>query len=392
MNSSTVLSILIFAVFSGSSLWFSSNAILAELTLAMPGKNLDIPDITSAVQLGFITGTLTFSLLNISDRFLAGRVFLISSILGSLSNALIIIAPLDSQTLIISRCLTGFFLAGIYPVGVKIAALWYPKGLGRALGHIVGALVIGTAFPHLIKTLNLALNWQWVIISSSTLAIMGGLLVSAIIPERSTPRRTPHHEGKGLLTIFKSKDFYASSSGYFGHMWELYTFWAFTPVILITYNQQMGADLNVSLWSFLIIASGGIGCSVGGLFSLKLGSARIAFYQLAISGACCLIFPFMLLSIPSIFLTYLIVWGITIAGDSPQFSTLNAKTAPIDIVGSAITLVICFGFGLTILSMQIFNLLMNHFSLNIAVSLMAIGPLYGLYSLYPLRVKNPLFN
>jgi len=386
------LFILIFAVFSGSSLWFSSNAILAELSLAMPGTHFDISDITSAVQFGFITGTLAFSLLNISDRFHAGRVFLISSILGSISNALIIITPLDSQTLIISRCLTGFFLAGIYPVGVKIAALWYPKGLGRALGHIVGALVIGTAFPHLIKSLNLALNWQWVIISSSTLAILGGLLVSVTIPERSIPKRTPHHEGKGLLNIFKSKDFYASSSGYFGHMWELYTFWAFTPLILTAYNEQMNTNLNISLWSFLIIASGGIGCSVGGLFSAKLGSARIAFYQLAISGACCLIFPFMLFSSPKIFLIYLVVWGITIAGDSPQFSTLNAKTAPIDIIGSAITLVICFGFGLTILSMQTFNLLMTHFSLDIAVSLMAIGPLYGLYSLYPLKIKNPLFN
>ena len=392
MRPSAALSILVFAVFSGSSLWFSSNAILDELSLAIPDTSFDVSDITSAVQFGFIIGTLIFSLLNIADRFPAGRVFLISSILGSLSNALIVITPLDSQTLIISRCLTGFFLAGIYPVGVKIAALWYPNKLGRALGYIVGALVIGTAFPHLIKSLELSLNWQWVIISSSFIAILGGLLVGFIIPERSTPKRTPHLEGKGLLSVFNATDFRASSSGYFGHMWELYTFWAFVPTILTVYSGQMATSLNIPLWSFLIIASGSIGCSIGGLLSLKLGSARIAFYQLSTSCICCLIFPVMLFSTTGFFLAYLIIWGITIAGDSPQFSTLNAKTAPVDIVGSAITLVICLGFGLTILSLQVFNLLMTNFSLGIAVSLMALGPLYGLFALHPLKVKNPLFN
>jgi len=392
LGASSVLAILIFAVFSGASLWFSSNAILTELSLAIPGEDFNISDVTSAVQFGFIAGTLTFSLLNISDRFPAGRVFLLSSILGSFSNALIVFVPLDINTLIISRCLTGFFLAGIYPVGVKIASLWCDGDLGRALGHIVGALVVGTAFPHFMSSLELSFNWQWVIISASTLAIIGGLLVGFAIPEKSTAKRTPHHEGWALLNIFKSKDFKASSSGYFGHMWELYTFWAFVPIILSIYNDQAGTSINVSLWSFLTIAAGGIGCSVGGLVSLKLGSARVAFYQLAASGICCLIFPAMIFTSSNIFLPYLIIWGITIAGDSPQFSTLNAKTAPAEIVGSAVTLVICLGFGLTILSIHVFSFLMTSFNLQIAVSLMAIGPLYGLYCLHPLKVKNPLFN
>lgn len=389
---SSVLAILVFAVFSGASLWFSSNAILTELSLAISGEDFNISDVTSAVQFGFIAGTLVFSLLNISDRFPAGRVFLLSCILGSFANALIIFVPLDINSLIISRCLTGFFLAGIYPVGIKIAALWCNDNLGRALGHIVGALVVGTAFPHLMSSLELSFNWQWVIISASTLTIIGGLLVYFLIPEKSTAKRTPHHEGRALLNIFKSKDFKASTSGYFGHMWELYTFWAFIPIILSIYSEQTASDINVSLWSFLIIAAGGIGCSIGGLLSLKLGSARVAFYQLATSAICCLIFPIMVFTSSSTFLIYLVIWGITIAGDSPQFSTLNAKTAPVEIVGSAVTLVICLGFGLTIVSIHLFSFLMTSFNLQIAVSLMAIGPLYGLYCLHPLKVKNPLFN
>ncbi|ORU89413.1 MAG: hypothetical protein A6F71_00145 [Cycloclasticus sp. symbiont of Poecilosclerida sp. M] len=392
MRTSNALLILIFSVFSGSSLWFSSNAVLTQLAFAIPNTSFDVSDVTSAVQFGFIIGTLSFSLLNISDRFPAGRIFLISSLLGSLSNALIVIAPLNDTTLLVSRCLTGFFLAGIYPVAVKISALWSQQTLGRALGHIVGALVIGTAFPHIITSLDLALNWQWVIISASSLSILGGLLVGFAIPEKSNAKRTPHHEGKALLNIFKSKDFRASASGYFGHMWELYTLWAFIPIILSIYIARAGVDLNIPLWSFLIIASGGIGCSIGGMISSKFGSARVAYYQLAISGLCCIAFPLMLSSPPLVFLLYLIIWGITIVGDSPQFSTMNAKTAPIEIVGSAITLVICFGFGLTIISLHVFDFLMNHYSLELAVSLMSIGPLLGLYALHPLKVKNPSFS
>ena len=382
---STALAVLIFAVFSGSALWFSCNAILNELIAAIPNSTLDISSITTAVQLGFISGTLVFALLNISDRFPTGRVFLISSLLGSLSNALILLLPLDTNTLLASRYLTGFFLAGIYPVGVKIAALWQPNNLGRALGHIVGALVVGTAFPHLINSLEIAINWQLIIFTSSTLAIIGGLLVGLTLVEKSAPQKSAQHQGKALFNIFKSADFKSSSYGYFGHMWELYTFWAFLPLILFTYNQCAGVELNISLWSFLIIASGAIGCSAGGLLSFKLGSANIAFYQLASSALCCLVFPLMLTAPPSLFVAYLIIWGITVAGDSPQFSTLNAKTAPTEAVASAITLVICLGFSLTIISLYTFKLIMANIGLPIAVLLMALGPIYGLICLYPLK-------
>ena len=355
----------------------------------MPEASPDIASITTAVQLGFISGTLIFSLLNISDRFPTGRVFLVSSLLGGLSNAFITIVHLDLYTLLISRFLTGFFLAGIYPVGVKIAALWFPHNLGHALGHIVAALVAGTAFPHLINSLDIKLEWQNLIICSSILAAAGGLLVKFLLTEKSPPKRAIHHQGKALFNVFKSKHFKSSSLGYFGHMWELYTFWAFVPMILTVYKQQSEIELNIALWSFLIIASGAIGCSMGGLFSLKLGSAKIAFYQLSCSAVCCLIFPFILSSANVIFLSYLLIWGVTVAGDSPQFSSLNAKTAPPDAVASAVTLVICLGFSLTIISMYVFKLLLSNLGLEIAVSLIAIGPLCGLLFLRPLSNKRP---
>lgn len=392
MQPQRVIAILVFASFAGTSLWFSSNAIVHELQLAIPNSALTVSNITSAVQFGFILGTLTFALLNIADRFPAGTVFFISSLLGSLSNILIILIPPTDVTLLLSRCFTGFFLAGIYPVAVKISALWSPNALGRSLGYILAALVIGTAFPHLIVGVEFTLDWQWVLYSSSALAVIGGCLVFFIIPEKSMAKRTPHYEGKQLLSIFKCADFKASSTGYFGHMWELYTFWAFTPLILTIYSQHSMHQLSVPLWSFIIIASGSLGCAIGGMLAPTLGSARIAFSQLSISGLCCLLFPLMLMTDPAVFLSYLIIWGITVPGDSPQFSTLNAKTAPSDIVGSAVTIVICIGFTLTIASIYVFDLFVNWLSLPYAVALLSCGPIIGLYALFPLNKKNPLFN
>jgi MFS family permease len=130
--------------------------------------------VTSAVQLGFICGTLLFAILVIADRFSPRRVFFCCSLAGALANIALLVAPPGLETLLLLRFATGFFLAGIYPVGMKIAAGWYQQGLGRALGYLVGALVVGTAFPHLIRSSGAELPWQQVIAGVSILALGGG--------------------------------------------------------------------------------------------------------------------------------------------------------------------------------------------------------------------------
>ena len=134
-------------------------------------------DITSAVQFGFIIGTLIFAIFTLTDRFSPSKVFLFSAILGAICNLGIVWEGNSSSSILLFRFLTGFFLAGIYPVGMKIAADYYEKGLGKALGYLVGALVLGTALPHLLKWVSAVLKWQYVIYATSALAILGGLLL-----------------------------------------------------------------------------------------------------------------------------------------------------------------------------------------------------------------------
>ena len=340
------------------------------------------------MQLGFITGTLCFAFFAISDIFSPRKVFVVCSLLGALANLMIYLIAGGLVTLLVFRFLTGFFLAGIYPVGMKIASGWYKEGLGQAMGFLVGALVLGTAFPHLIKGLGGTLHWNSVIISVSLLCVLGGILMYLLVPDGPYLYKGTKFNYKAIYHIFRSKDLRASAFGYFGHMWEIYTIWAFIPVILASYSTLHKTEINIPVWSFIFIACGALGCFLGGIISMKKGSATVAFYQLSISGLCCLFSPLLINAPELIFLLILIIWGTTVAGDSPQFSTLTAETAPKEYVGSALTIVTCIGFSITIFSIEFVNYLLTVFDPKYVFILLTPGPVAGLYYFTPLYKKR----
>ena len=200
-------------------------------------------------------------------------------------------------------------------------------------------------------------------------------------------------QGKAIRTIFQSMDLRSAAFGYFGHMWEIYTLWAFIPVILITYMaENPGIHINISFLAFCIIACGGLGCAFGGVISKRFGSTQVAFFQLAASGICCLFSPVLFNLSQETFLAVLLFWGVVVAGDSPQFSTLVARTAPVSLVGSAMTIVNCIGFLITIISIQLLNFLFQHFRANYLFLILTAGPAIGLVSLWPLLQKDSIQN
>ena len=378
-----ILPVIIISQFCCTSLWFAGNGVMGDLIANFQLDNSVLGHLTSAVQLGFITGTLIFALLTIADRFSPSKVFFISALLGALFNACIIWNGNNLTSLLAFRFFTGFFLAGIYPIGMKIAADYYTKGLGKSLGFLVGALVIGTAFPHLLKDTTASISWRFVLIITTSLAVMGGLLMIIFVPDG--PHRKPGQtlDLSAFFRVFQNKDFRSAAFGYFGHMWELYAFWAFVPVILKTYN-DLHSDFifNIPVLSFLIIGIGGPACVLGGYLSLKAGTKRTAFIALLLSCGCCLLSPFMFtLEYESLFIVFILFWGMVVIADSPLFSTLVAQNASANIKGTALTIVNCIGFSITIVSIQLINGIRAYTDSNYIYVLLAIGPIIGLFSL-----------
>jgi len=375
---SWILPVIIFSQFAGTSLWFASNAVLGDLQRQWGLGEASLSHMTSSVQFGFIAGTLVFAFFTIADRYSPRKVYFACSMLGALTNLGLYLLADDLTSMLIWRFITGFFLAGVYPIGMKIAAGWYRRGLGLALGWLVGALVVGTAFPHLLKSLNRSLPWETVIISISVIAAGGGCLMMLLVPDGPYLVKGTRFDSKAFGTIFRSKALRSASFGYFGHMWELYTVWAFIPLLLSRYTEMNHQPLNVSRWSFIFIAAGGLGCIAGGFASKKMGSAAVAFFQLLSSGVCCLLSPLMFNTSPPLFLGFLVFWGVVIVGDSPQFSALTAQTAPRDLVGSALTIVTSIGFFITIISIQFLNYLLGWMHIQSVFLFLAAGPVVGL--------------
>lgn len=376
-----ILPVIILSQFAGTSLWFAGNAVIGDLQLEWGLSPASLSYIISSVQLGFIAGTLFFAFFLISDRFSPRLVFFICSMLGAAANLGVFLVSDGLTPLLIFRFITGFFLAGIYPVGMKIAAGWYKHGLGAAMGYLVGALVLGTAFPHLLKSLEHNYEWESVVISVSVISIIGGLLMLIFVPNGPYLSKGTKFNPRAIQTIFKSKSLRQAAFGYFGHMWELYTMWTFVPLLLAYYAKDRIDAMNIPLWSFWIIAAGGVGCALGGIISKRTGSKPVAFYQLLASGICCLLSPLIFTAPLGIFLVFLLFWGVVIAGDSPQFSALVAISAPKEYVGSALTIVTSIGFLITVFSIQFINSLVGTIDVKYLMLFLLPGPVFGLISL-----------
>jgi MFS family permease len=379
--------LIVAAQFCGTSVWFAGNAIIPQLQGIGQWPASATGWVTSATQLGFIFGTLIFALTGLADKNSPSKLFFICSIFAAGSNLLALSDLSSFPVMIVSRVLVGIFLAGIYPVGMKIAADWQSAGLGHWLGALVGALVLGTALPHGVKGLGYLPDPGSLLIAISALCIVGGVLVLLFVPDGPFRKPSTNFSFSVLRKSFADPEFRAPALGYFGHMWELYALWAFLPFLIRAYAIQNDNTLNTSWLAFLIIGVGGLGCYLGGRMSFRLGSDRVATLSLIASGVCCILSPFILAAPLWLFLSILIFWGIMVAADSPQFSALVSKTAPAENRGSAITLVICIGFSITIVSIQLLSELQSMLSPQYLLLILAPGPIVGVISMRRLKSK-----
>jgi len=383
-----MLALLAGAELLGMSLWFAGNAVAPMLRDTWRLSGSEIAWLTTVVQLGFVAGTALSALLNLADVLPARMLFASAAVLGALANAALLVAG-GYEAALVTRFATGFFLAGVYPPAMKMAATWFRARRGLAVGTVVGALTVGKGMPYLVHAVPGA-GVTGVVLTVSASAVLAALLVLAAYhdgPYQFPPRRFSW----GLVgEVLRERRWRLATGGYLGHMAELYSFWTWIPAFVAasiaaeavrSRSVSPHATTAASLLAFGIIAVGGAGCVWGGLSADRIGRERLVTIAMAVSGACALLVGLTFGRSLLLLAPVALVWGFFVIADSAQFSVLVTESVPPHAVGTALTVQTSLGFLLTTLSIQAVPPLVARVGWPWAFPMLALGPAFGIWSI-----------
>ncbi len=377
------ITLLVIAEIFAMSLWFSSSAVLADMIADVSISSLRQALLASSVQFGFAIGAIVFAFLGWADRYDPRRVFALSAIAAAIMNALLLIAPVGSGLAIFARLMTGALLAGVYPVGMKIAVGWGTRDRGLLVGLLVGALTLGSAAPHLLSFLG-GTDWRFAVGAASTLAFVGGLMVLAV-------RLGPHHVRAPAFSLdalglaWTDRRIRLAYAGYLGHMWELYAFWAWIgAAVMISFGTQMDAQeaaANAKLTAFAAVGIGAIACVVAGFLADHIGKAETTIIAMAGSASAALLAALAFEGPPYLLVLIVCLWGAFVIADSAQFSALVADFTPPERAGALMTFQTALGFALTIITVQLTPWFADLVGWRGVFVILALGPLVGIIAM-----------
>ncbi|WP_020594197.1 MFS transporter [Kiloniella laminariae] len=384
------LAVLALCQVAAMALWFSASAVVPALTLEYSLSPFQQALFTSSVQVGFVVGSLVSTLSGAADRLPPRLFFLISALIAAAANAAMLLPEATSPLLPLFRFITGVCMAGIYPVGMRMAATWAKGDMGLLVGVLVGALTLGSATPHLFNAVG-GIDWRFTIQASSWAAVAAGL---GILFFRLGPAygRAPQFHIRQVLFAWRIKSLRLANLGYLGHMWELYAMWAWIGLFLLaSFSQSMSADqaaYQAKLATFATVGIGAIGCLLAGYLADRLGRTTLTITAMLISGSCALGIGFFFGASPWLLLPICLIWGFSIVADSAQFSASIAELAETGIIGTMLTLQTSLGFTLTLVTIHLMPYAVEFLGWHYAFAPLALGPFLGVWAMACLR-KHP---
>lgn len=373
-----------FSVLCALSLWFSASVISTELIDVWSVRSNVESWLSASVPIGFVIGALFSSAFGIADRYNPRKVFAISALLGALFNGLIIFVSSASFGISL-RILTGITLAGVYPIAVKLLSQWFPKKRGLAIGILIAALTLGSSLPHFIVIFFSSLNWKFVIVCSSFLALLAATIIYWILEDAPVTSKSVPFSFKLIKKVLNNKSVMLANYGYFGHMWELYAMWTWLPAFLAASFTRYSPDIDstfIALFSFVSIGiAGAIGCVFGGFISDKIGRSNLTIVSMVVSGICSVLIGFTFGQMIWFTIILSIIWGMSVISDSAQFSAAVSEVAESEYVGTALTFQMCIGFLITIFSINLIPVIQKVVGWEWVFSVLAIGPIIGIVSM-----------
>src|SRR5439155_6217234 len=207
--------------FLGMTMWFYATTANGPIVTEFHLTPAETAWLTMAVQAGFVVGTLVSAILNLPDVVNARRLMALGCVAGAAANAALVRAG-DAAILIALRLATGVALAWVYPPGMKVAAGWFERRRGAALGILIGALTVGSAFPHLLAAASAQIPWRTLMLSASTLALCGGAIVLLAVGDGPYVAASARFDPHAIVRVFAHRPARLATLGYLGHMWELY--------------------------------------------------------------------------------------------------------------------------------------------------------------------------
>jgi MFS family permease len=384
------IAIIAFCQVMAMALWFSASAIVPALTAEFHLSAFAQAALTSGVQAGFVIGCLASAVFGLADRLDPRRFFAVAAVIGAAANLLLLAVDPASPAALALRVVTGICMAGIYPVGMKLAATWAKGDMGLMVGILVGALTLGSAAPHLFNAFG-GMQWRIPLVTASASALVAAALIgfAGIGPNRAP---APRFDPGAALTAWRDVPLRLANLGYLGHMWELYAMWAWIGVFFsASFALTLPADVApvaAKLAAFATIAVGAIGSVGAGLLADRLGRTTLTIAAMTVSGTCAATIGFMFGGAPGPLVALALVWGVSIVADSAQFSASIAELADRARVGTMLTVQTALGFTLTLATIHLMPYLVDALGWRYAFLPLAIGPALGVWAMARLRA-NP---